>query len=233
MSLIDEKAFVLSYIKYRNSSKIITLFSENYGRFNAVAKSVRNMNSGISAVFQNINYIKISLNFKNNYELQTIRKGEIIDSYDKIKNDYDKLMIAYRICELAIKTTENYEINTPLFELLRIIFQGLSQANKNYLNYLLFYQIKLSKMLGIGTYPHKTNNFYDNNFVLKDETKSIESTYNYKKDIEVFMHIDENEIKKLEDIYIRRGRLLEIQNLYDNYIIKSFNPDGYLKTKKI
>jgi DNA repair protein RecO (recombination protein O) len=59
MSLTNTEAFVLKGFRYRDTSKIVTLFTTDYGKFNAIVKGARNFKSKFCGIFENIKTTEI------------------------------------------------------------------------------------------------------------------------------------------------------------------------------
>jgi DNA repair protein RecO (recombination protein O) len=100
MSLIRTEGIILKTFKYSDSSKIVTIFSKNTGKFNALVKGTRNFKSKTTGIYDLINKIDVHFNKKETRDLQVISKAEILDSYGVLKSDFDCLGIAYRIIEI-------------------------------------------------------------------------------------------------------------------------------------
>ena len=103
MSSLKTEAIILKGFKYGDSSKIITLFSQDIGKFSAIVKGVRNSKSKNSGVFENMNLVNVLFNKKDNRDLQFISNAECISSFPKVKENFEKLMVAYKLLELHQK----------------------------------------------------------------------------------------------------------------------------------
>jgi len=55
--ILKDRGFVLKKRKYRETSKLITIFSENAGKLNLIAKGVRTPKSKTSAILEPINSV--------------------------------------------------------------------------------------------------------------------------------------------------------------------------------
>ena len=77
MNNLKTDAFILSGFKYGDTSKIVTLFSEEAGKFSAIVKGVRNNKSKLGGVFENMNHVNVIFSKKENRDLQFISKAEM------------------------------------------------------------------------------------------------------------------------------------------------------------
>jgi len=85
MNFKENEAIVIKGMKYNETSKIISLFTEEFGKVNFIAKGVRNSKSNQCGVFEEMNHIRIIFNNKTNRSLQVINKSENINTFIKIK----------------------------------------------------------------------------------------------------------------------------------------------------
>lgn len=149
MSIIKTEALIIKGFRYGDSSKIITVFSREYGKFNAIVKSTRSIRSKTSGVFDNLNRISIFFNRKENRDLQFFSKGDCIDAFQSIKIDLEKLSAAYRIAEMINYSTHDYDSNEDLYELAVECLSNLDSDWCNSLAHLVYFQANLTKTLGI------------------------------------------------------------------------------------
>jgi len=204
MPLKKSKAFVLKKFKYGESSIIATLFSYEDGKFSAIIKGVRKLNSKYSGVFETLNNIAILYNKKENRDLQFISSAECINSYNGIKENLDKLNISYRICETINNAHYYYENNKDTYKLLELALNSLNDFSKNYDNIYIYFLLNLSKCTGhfiidkyrfSETFGNEESLKY--NEIIKNDLEMLEKIN--MKDLENY-NIEENFSKKLIDI---------------------------------
>jgi DNA repair protein RecO len=149
MSIVKADALIIKGFRYGDSSKIITVFSREYGKFNALVKSTRSIKSKTSGVFDGLNRISVFFNRKENRDLQFFSKGDCINSHPEIKSDLSKLSMAYRIAELLNYSTHDYDTNEELFELTLECMSALEESIHENLACMVYFQANLTKLLGI------------------------------------------------------------------------------------
>ncbi len=122
MQIIKTDAFVLKSFKYGETSKIVTLFTKDHGKLNAIVKGVRNYKSRICGTMESMNYISAVIYLKESRDLQLVSNAEYKRSFKGIVNNIDKIEIAYNIIELLNKSVvENYDLY-PTIPAKRILF---------------------------------------------------------------------------------------------------------------
>jgi recombinational DNA repair protein (RecF pathway) len=220
MGLIESEAFVLNGFRYGESSKIITLYSKNSGKFNAIVKGVRNVKAKHSGVYENMNLINVFLNKKDSRSLQVISKAEILNSYKGIKSELDKLAIGYNMVEIINKTSEEYDISHNAFELLKNVFDYLEKSKTNFGFILLYFMYKLSYVLGLDFLSYVTNGTFvkDKSYKISEKQTGYLAEFRKKEIEETYSgSISDAEIKYL------------IKTITDFYTI-NYNKLNFLKT---
>lgn len=235
MSVVKTDAFVIKGFRYGETSKIITLYSREYGKFNALVKSTRSVKSKTSGVFDNLNYISVIFNKKENRDLQFISKGECVNSFSKIKSDLDKLNVSYRILELIHNSTHDYDTNEDLFDLLNICLTKVNTCERNSGNFLLFFQANLTKLMGI-----KPDLVSDNPIINGNRLNSKTETFNpsnalklNRKDYSIVNSLFERDADFNGNVVMGEEEVERLGNIFDIYLSRHLEKFGYLKTKKI
>ena len=160
MAIVKTPAIVLKSDNYRETSKIVTLYTFTHGKIRCIAKGVRKPNSRWGGNLQTLAYINILFYYKDNRNLNLITGAEYIDTFKDIANDNEKLKIGFRIVELVNKTTVDYHENAEIFKLMKETLLNLNKATKNYENLLFKFEFTLAKLLGFEI-DFKKFNLYD------------------------------------------------------------------------
>ncbi|MFZ4590334.1 MAG: DNA repair protein RecO [Ignavibacteria bacterium] len=234
MNNLKTDAFILSGFKYGDTSKIVTLFSEESGKFSAIVKGVRNNKSKLGGVFENMNHINVIFSKKDNRDLQFISKAECVSSFSGVKDDFDKLMAAYKLLELTSKMMYDYDVSKEVFHLLKDAFYSLDIAAKN-INYIfLLYQIKFAVIQGIDPINIRERNFVEDNFVLNDRNINVNRNMFFddikRKYIE-FLY--EKSFADLDSINTDSELVKQIQNAYEYHFMTTIGKYGFSKSNQI
>ncbi len=113
--IIKTEAVVLSKIDYSNSSKIVHLYTKEFGKISAIVKAGRSSKSKIGMMVDPPNYLNIIIYKKDTREIQLLSNADIISHYPKLKEDFDKLKYCYAILELLNNLTSENESNEKMF----------------------------------------------------------------------------------------------------------------------
>jgi DNA repair protein RecO (recombination protein O) len=120
--IIKTEAMVLSKMDYGDTSKIVSLYSKDFGKLSAIIKGGRSPKSKIGMVVDPLNHIQVVFYQKDTRELQIISSADLITHFTIIKEDLDKLKYSHAILELLKNLTVDHEVNERLFKgVIRIL----------------------------------------------------------------------------------------------------------------
>ncbi len=220
MGLIESEAFILNGFRYGESSKIITLYSRNSGKFNAIVKGVRNVKARQSGVYENMNLINVFLNKKDSRSLQVISKAEIICQYNGVKSDLGKLATGYNMLEILNKTSEEYDTSHNAFVLLKNVFDYLERAKTNYGFVLLYFMYRLSVVQGLDFLSYVSNGTF-----AKDTGYKIN-----EEQAEYLRLFRDKEIGEIDNDYVRIEDTKHLNRMIINFYATNYNKFNFLKT---
>lgn len=150
MSLIRTEGIILKTFKYSDSSKIVTIFSKETGKFNALVKGARNIKSKTSGIYNLINKIDVHFNKKETRDLQVISKAEVLDSYNNLKSDFDSLSIGYRVIEILNLSLTEYYINQNLYNFTNVLLNQINNTQNSGKSFFLYFQIGFLEKMGLN-----------------------------------------------------------------------------------
>jgi len=196
--IIKDRGIVLKKKRFRETSKLVTIFSENSGKLNLIAKGVRSLKSKASAVLEPVNLTEFVYYYKHTRDLQYISSAEFVNDYSRIKSDYDKLKYAFAVLDIVNLFSKEGEPNQVLFDMTKDFLDALN--DKNLIESALFdyFLIKTSKISG---YPVVSFNCP----ICNNELNLISYEFVFTKDSGVICHkclwnknnlIDLNEAEK-------------------------------------
>lgn len=141
-------AIILKSKKYRDTSKLITLYSKEYGKLNMIAKGSRSKNSKFGGSLETLSYVSIVFYNYPNKEFQYITQASINDFFHKIHGDINKTMTAMAIAEIVNNTTHPNDKNESIFDLLLNTFSALNDSADQFLRYMVYFQIHYANSIG-------------------------------------------------------------------------------------
>ena len=221
------EGIIVSEVDYKESSKIINVFSPTDGVIGILARGTKKIKSNLSGVTSKLTYGYFHVNYKEN-GLSTLIEVDILDGFKNIRRNIDMISYAGYLLELAsmvYKHDSNIEIYNLLIASLKKIDEGYDyQIITNIL------ELKLLEYLGIkpiidscvncGTKVDiVTISSYKGGYLCKNCAKD-EVIVNIKtiKLLRMFYYVDINKISKLEiSDNIKKELNLFIDDYYDRY----------------
>ena len=151
--ILRTNAIVLKSKDYLETSLLVTLFSEDFGKIDAIAKGYRKPKSQFGNSLDLFTIAEIVIYNKPNRELQIISQAEIIQKFDFNANmahfAYASGMIELFDKLVLTQDTTSKEANTPLFSLLKNFISITEKSKENQLKILfLAYEMRLATLLG-------------------------------------------------------------------------------------
>ena len=119
-------AIIIKKIKLAEADRILTLYTTNFGKVEAVAKGVRRPNSKMSGHLELLTFSQVRLARGRN--LDTIIGAQTIDSMMALKNDLWLTSYGLYACELINQFTVSHNANPPLFQLFLETLRYIASA---------------------------------------------------------------------------------------------------------
>lgn len=149
MSLYKAEAVVLRSRNLGEADKIVTLFTFERGKVDAVARGVRRPRSRLLGVTQLFTHGRYLLYERKS--LDTISQGEIVRSFLPLREDLYRMAHASYVAELIDRTTELNDGHPRLFPLFLMIMEMLATGHQLALTTRYF---ELQLMQELGFRPH-------------------------------------------------------------------------------
>ena len=98
----QSRAIILKNMDYRESDKIIHLFTEKEGKLSALARGVKKPKSSLRACVQP--FCHSFFHFHRGREMELITQGRLMEFYANTREDISRLLYAVYIMELLDKS---------------------------------------------------------------------------------------------------------------------------------
>ena len=117
MKIESVEGIVLSETNYSESSKILNVFTREYGLIGILSKGCRNMKSKLRGVSRKLIYGRFHIYYKSE-GLSTLTAVDVLDSFSRLLTDLEKVSYASFLLELTNQVVrENDDSN--IFDLLK------------------------------------------------------------------------------------------------------------------
>jgi DNA repair protein RecO (recombination protein O) len=221
-------AIILKSIDYRESEKIVTIFTEKEGKIKAIAKGTKKPNSSLRACIQP--FVNSFLYFSQGKNMDIITQGKVVDFFGNCREDLPRTLYCIYIMELLDKSLME-KVKLP--ELFRTTLQVLRYLDQSGYQPLVirYFEMKLLIQLGYQPVLQKCANCEQklssyNYFsaaeggVICDEChKNIEGTLPISGETLAIMKLLSNaQINVLERLKISDSAQTKLEQLLESYL---------------
>ncbi|MBP1736812.1 MAG: recombination and repair protein RecO [Oscillospiraceae bacterium] len=128
MPHIKTRGLVLREVNYKDSDKILTVLTQDYGKLTVKARQCRRRGSRIAASAQLLVYSDMTLfEYKDYY---TLNEAESVEQFWGIKADVEKLALCSYFAEVAERVAKNGESENALLSLVLNTIYALATLDK-------------------------------------------------------------------------------------------------------
>ncbi|MHA1880116.1 MAG: DNA repair protein RecO [Candidatus Heimdallarchaeota archaeon] len=140
-------AFVLHTLDYGESDRIVTFYTDEFGKLKGIAKGARRSRKRFANAIDLFSRSAIVFSRKNNQGLAVIENCDVINYYPEIRADLEKSILASYFIELTDNFTVEGKKNPQLFQLVQD-FLGLIGGGNNPEEITRFFELRLLKLSG-------------------------------------------------------------------------------------
>ncbi len=140
------EGIVISEVNYRETSKIINVFTKDLGIIGLIAKGSRKLRSSLSGLTTKLTYGIFDISYKEN-GLSTLIEVNMLDNFKNLKTDINLISYACYLVELSTQVYK-HDNNSEIYNLL---MSSLTKINEGYDYQVItnILELKLLDYLGI------------------------------------------------------------------------------------
>jgi len=146
--IVKTDAIVLKTMRYRETSKIATLFTREYGKLSVIAKGARLGNSRVGPALDVLNHVHVVLYKKEGRDLHLLSQCDLLNHFGMLTKDMERMGSAIAVIELVHKVAHSEEESGVLFEAVLDALKTLNETPENFKTVLLHFEIHLLDILG-------------------------------------------------------------------------------------
>ena len=223
ISLNGFEGLIIKQINYKESSKILYVYTPE-GLISLLVHGAKKLSSPLLHTTDNLNLIK---GFYSGKGLKTLTDAEIINDYEPIKNDLNKVTYVFHLLELIFAFAESEYDHHKLYQFVIRLFDKITEST-TYIRYIYMFEIKFLYMLGVAPnfkdcvscnakenlkFSIKNGGYCcENHFPLGEKTYSNEA-------ITILSELFYHDLKQSFDTIINRDIGQEIRLILDEYYL--------------
>jgi len=139
------EAIVLRHQDWGEADRLLWLFTRELGKVRVVAKGVRKMHSRKAGHIEP--FTRVSLQLADSRDLPIVTQAEAQETFSGLRESLSGIGYASYVMELLDRFTYEEGENSPLFDLLNITLQRLSQE-EDVSFAVRFYEVRLLDLVG-------------------------------------------------------------------------------------
>lgn len=147
--LYKTKGVVFRFTKFRETSIIVTIFTELFGLQSYMVNSVRSAKGKI-ALFQPLTLLDMVVYHRENANINRIKEVKCLHPYESLHRDIRKSAIALFLTEILNKTVKEESHSEDMFQFISKSLIELDLMPDQFENFHLVFLIRLSRLLGFG-----------------------------------------------------------------------------------
>lgn len=146
------RGIALSYLRYRETSIIARVYTEEFGLQSYIVNGVRSAKSKNNriALFQPLTLLDMVVYYKNDRDLHRLSEVKTLHPFQSIPFEVAKSTIGLFVTEMLNKVLKEEAGSPVLFRFLVDSVLFLEESRVNYENFHLAFLLKLSFFLGFG-----------------------------------------------------------------------------------
>lgn len=151
--MIKAEGIVLSELRFKDTSKILNIYTKSMGKIPVMARGAYKANSKLMAstqVFSFNDYV-----FNKGRTFYYLNQGNIIKSFYNIRENIDRFIYGSYILEIVEKSSPEEEGNIKLFSLLEKSLDVLSKLDGDFMKFIVAFQLKFVSFIGYRPYLEK------------------------------------------------------------------------------
>ena len=151
--IFKTRGIVFRFTKFRETSIIVTIFTEMFGLQSYIVNGVRSKSAKNKiALYQPLTLLNLVVYHRENANIERIKEVSCLQPYRSLTADVRKSTLAIFINELLNKTVKDESHAAELFHFISESLIILDTLEEGYENFHLIFMLKLSRFLGFGAY---------------------------------------------------------------------------------
>ena len=142
-------ALVIRQADFSESSRVVTFFSKEFGKFSALAKGARRLKGPFDAAIDLLSRCRIVFIRKSSGSLDLLTQASLIDRFRPVGTSLTSLYGGYYVADLLNGLTEDYDPSPELFDLAVQTLADFSQDGADPAVSLIHFELRLLQLIGI------------------------------------------------------------------------------------
>ncbi|MBN1541590.1 DNA repair protein RecO [candidate division KSB1 bacterium] len=149
MTIRKTAAIVLHSQKQGETSKILRIYTRQYGSISLMVKGARSIKGKQWGALETLSRVQLHFYHRETRHLHYARQVDIEDSFRQIRSNLGKFALAMIPCEIVLKAEEPEHANPRLYDLLNETLKALEEKQSGLRNIVRAFEWKYLELTGI------------------------------------------------------------------------------------
>jgi len=145
--IIKESALVLHTMRWKESSKIVTLYTRGQGKLKVIARGALRRNNPLAARLETLSLIEAVISTKPSRSLQILTEADALKNFNALRDDIQKTAYALALLELINQTMQDNQADEIFFDFTITMLEAIEKSAEP-INVLWYFLLKLTSFLG-------------------------------------------------------------------------------------
>lgn len=146
--IVKSDAVVLQTRRFRESSKIVTFYTREYGKMGAVARGVLQPKNKYGSVLQPMAHLSVLIYRKEGRDLHNLSSAETLERYGVLNSSLERMSAGLAILEIVNAAMHDEDRNGELFDLIVAALRMLNDPDADPSGVQLWFHVRLASILG-------------------------------------------------------------------------------------
>jgi DNA repair protein RecO (recombination protein O) len=126
--LVTTESIILRSRKQGDTSKIVSLYTLDYGAVDIIAKGAREMKSKFGSALEPFTFSKVTFYKKEGRDLYLLSNAEVIQPHRALQSDLEHIESATKVIELLLRSQRHEESHSELFKLVQDTLAAMNEC---------------------------------------------------------------------------------------------------------
>jgi len=226
--IVHTSAVVFKAIDYGETSKIVTLFTEQHGKIAVMVKGAKRPKNKFSGLIEPGNLLDVVYYHKPSRSVQILTEASLMENLINLRMDFKKMATVTSAIELTSQLLHENEVNEPVFNFVKNFLVWLDETEHPPQQVFPYLQIRLSQLIGLGlqmeresfgTSGHTKGYLHIESGLVTGSNETSSGTYKLSQNQFHYVSLSlQGKGSHLFGINFYSGELKELVSLLDRYL---------------
>lgn len=148
--IVTTEAIILKSVKFRESSKLLSVYTQQFGRCSLIANGSRKAKNKFGTALEPLTCSILTFYKHPNKDLHTLSTAEIAVPLRGIFSSFDALTAGLSIAEAVYRSQHDEEQNEQLYTLIKQTLQTLNSVTTNEYSLRFWFYGRLAGLMGFA-----------------------------------------------------------------------------------